>query len=70
MKTLQKLVIGLAIALHRYDVRSPQKSISMIQQDNRRRGTFGLESQQIPELLELASQKFPPKTRIKPEIQS
>ncbi len=61
MSTILKLAIGLAIALHGYDPQSPEKSLSKIEKDNKKRGISGLKTGNIRKLLELASQKIPSK---------
>lgn len=60
MSTIQKLAIGLAIALHGYNPQSPEKSLSSIVKDSLKR-SVGLRPERIPKLLEIASQKIPRK---------
>lgn len=72
MRTIQELALGLAISLYKYKFRSPDRSLSEIAKDNRKRGNSGLTTEKIRKLLDLAykeiTSKPREKTRIKPEF--
>jgi hypothetical protein len=61
MLTIQKVAIGLAIALYAYDRQSPEKSLSKMAKEIQKRAASDFKSQKIRKMLELASLQIPRK---------